>query len=164
MRPPGSGGILTCQLSSMPFWSLQGPRIPLSRSLSRVPRPCAFWTLALAVQLSAGCRHAKVPDGVSIQPVTGSVSIVIVNRNALDATLYVVHDGFRERLGTVTAATQSSFELPFARLGAGREFYLVADPIGGKQPARTETLQGLDGLVITWTLESDLRRSSVTTH
>ena len=120
--------------------------------------------LALAIFVCLGCRHARLPDGIGSQPASGSVSITVVNRNALDATLYVVHDGFRERLGTVTAATQASFELPFSRLGAGRDFYLVADPVGGRQPVRTEVVHGLDGLLVTWTLESDLRRSSITTQ
>jgi hypothetical protein len=120
--------------------------------------------ISLAVLANAGCHHAGQPDRGGPEPAAGSVSITVVNQNVLDATLYVVHDGFRERLGTVTAATRANFELPFVRLGAGREFYLVADPVGGKQPVRTEILQGLDGLLITWTLESDLRRSSVTTQ
>lgn len=90
--------------------------------------------------------------------------ITVVNHNALDATIYVIHDGIRERLGSAIAAMRLTVELPFSRLGAGRDFHLVADPVGGKQPVRTETLHALDGLVITWTLESDLRRSSVTTQ
>jgi hypothetical protein len=110
----------------------------------------------------SSCRHARGPDGVSSEPAAGSVSIAIVNNNALDVTIYLAHAGYRERLGTVTAATRATFDLPFRRLGAGRDFHLIADPLGGRQPVRTESLHPPDGSVVIWTLESDFRRSSVT--
>jgi hypothetical protein len=95
-------------------------------------------------------------------PTDGTVTIRIVNHNVLDMTLYVVHDSYRDRLGSVTAATTADFELPFRRLGAGREFRLLADPVGARTPVRTEILHAQDGQLVTWTLETDLRRSTVT--
>jgi hypothetical protein len=157
-------GILTSQLSSMPFWSPLRAQKALSRPRSATVRIGAWRLLLASVLVIPACQHARGPGGVVGEPVAGSVSIAIVNQNALDVTIYVAHDGYQERLGTVTAATRASFALPFSRLGAGREFHLVGDPVGGRQGVRTEVLHGLDGLVITWTLESDLRRSSVTVH
>lgn len=112
--------------------------------------------------LGTGCRHRSTSGTQTATPTDGSVTIRIVNHNVLDMTLYVVHDSYRDRLGSVTASTTTEFELPFRRLGAGREFQLLADPLGARTPVRTDILHPQDGQLVTWTLESDLRRSSVT--
>jgi hypothetical protein len=125
------------------------------------PRARAFSVTVALLLASGSCRHAPTPDHVSAGPLSGSVAIAIVNNNALDVTIYLAHAGYRERLGTVTAATKATFELAFRKLGAGRDFQLIADPLGGRQPVRTEVLHPPGGSLVTWTLESDLRRSSV---
>ena len=85
----------------------------------------------------------------------------IVNRSQLDAILYVVHDGTRDRLGAVTAATSANFTLRVRSLGAGGEFSLLADPVGSMRTTSTEILRANQGSVFTWTLETDFSRGSV---
>jgi hypothetical protein len=122
----------------------------------------AVLSLALVLLgLGSACRH-RVPSAQSTTPADGTVTIRIVNHNPLDMTLYVLHDSYRDRLGTVVAATTTDFELRLRTLGAGRVFQLLADPVGGREPTRSEMLHVQDGQLVTWTLETDLRRSTVT--
>lgn len=106
------------------------------------------------------CRHR---EGPTLRPLSdGQVTIKIVNNNSRDVVLYVVHTSYRDRLGLSTANTTNMFPLKFRNLGAGREFQLLADPVGSREPFRTEVLHPLDGQILTWTLESDFARSHLT--
>lgn len=119
--------------------------------------------LAVAALALSSCRKqvdtrllgAEVPENAAF-------TIKVVNQNLQDMVVYILHDGRRDRLGNATAATTTNFEFRLRRLGAGREFALQVDPIGGRQPVRTETYLARDGALVTWTLETDLRRSTVT--
>ena len=55
----------------------------------------------------------------------------------------------------------TEFTFSIRRLGAGREYYLLGDPIASPRTARTERLVAEDGQVVTWTLEDNLAKSSV---
>jgi hypothetical protein len=46
-------------------------------------------------------------------------------------------------------------------LGQGREVRLLGDPVGGHGAVSSETIVVQPGQSITWTLETDLRRSFV---
>ena len=120
--------------------------------------------LALLLVLSAvSCKkHVDLALPSAEVPENASFTIKIVNNNRLDVVLYVVHDSHRERLGQATASTTASFEFRLRRLGAGREFRLEADPVGSPNPVRTESFLARDAMILTWTLETDFRRSNVT--
>src|SRR6266511_331181 len=87
----------------------------------------------------------------------GEIALRVSNHNFLDVTIYVVHDGQRTRVGTVTGSSSQVFFLPFRLLGQGREIQLLGDPIGSTQLARTERLVVQPGQYIDWTLETELR-------
>jgi hypothetical protein len=61
----------------------------------------------------------------------------------------------------VTGSSSAVFFLPVRLLGQGREIELYGDAIGNDAYARTERLIVQRGQYIEWTLETDLRRSSV---
>jgi len=75
--------------------------------------------------------------------------------------IYVLHDGLHTRVGTVTGSSATVLFLPMRLLGHGREIELYGDAIGNEAYARTDILVVQPGQYIEWTLESDLRRSSV---
>ena len=75
--------------------------------------------------------------------------------------MYVLHDGQQTRVGMVTGSSSSLFYLPVRLLGQGRELQLLGDAIGSRDYAETEILIVQPGQYIEWTLETDLRRSSV---
>jgi len=85
----------------------------------------------------------------------------VTNHHWLDMTISVEHDGQRTRVGAVTAAASAEFVLPLRIFGVSREFRLVGEAIGSPEVVRTETLTIQPGQFIEWTLEHDLRRSSV---
>ena len=78
--------------------------------------------------------------------------------------MYVVHDGQRTRVGTVTATTTQEFDLSTRLLGSNRQVALIGDAVGSKEVVRTEVLTLQPGQYIEWTLENALKRSSVAVY
>jgi hypothetical protein len=125
---------------------------------------------ALCVLLAGtGCflfnRHPAHPADPRSAPrpgvSAGEFALDVTNHNFLDVVVYVLHDGQQTRVGTVTGSSSATFYLPARLLGQGREIQLVGHPIGGTDLAQSETIVVQPGQYIAWTLETDLRRSSV---
>lgn len=106
----------------------------------------------------AGSAHASATPPASS---AGEIALAVTNHNFLDVVVYVLHDGQQTRVGTVTGSSSAIFYLPGRLLGQGRELRLLGHPIGGTDLASTETIVVQPGQYIEWTLETDLRRSSV---
>jgi hypothetical protein len=120
--------------------------------------------VALALALAPGAACSRAPhldeERETIYRAETAVTIRVVNRSQLDATIYLVHDGTRDRLGTVTAASAASFPVRTRSLASG-EFVLLAEPIGARRRASTEGLSIAQGTTFTWTLDSDFSRGAV---
>ncbi len=121
--------------------------------MARFPRVLILG-IALATTACAGRHHSK-PEPVS------DIPLKVTNHNWLDVTIYVLHDGQRTRIGQVTGSTAQEFVLPWRLLGQSHELELLGEAIGSPAFARTEVLNIQPGQSIEWTLETDLRRSSV---
>jgi hypothetical protein len=106
-------------------------------------------------------RASKAPAAPAIDVPEGEIALTVTNHNYLDVVVYVLHDGLQTRVGTVTGSSSTVFFLPARLLGLGREIELYGDAIGNDAYARTERLIVQRGQYIEWTLETDLRRSSV---
>jgi hypothetical protein len=91
----------------------------------------------------------------------GEFALSVTNHNYLDVVIYILHDGQRSRVGTVTGSSSQLFYVPVRLLGMGHDLQLLGDAIGSPDFARTETLIIRPGQYVQWTLETDLRRSSV---
>jgi hypothetical protein len=115
------------------------------------------------VLLVAGCGQQRPANG-DVAPERGEISMVVQNNHWNDITLYLVHEGVSDRVGVVTAASTRSFVLPLRRFGTAGTFRLSAYQIGGDQYHVTELLPVQRDEHVTYTLESDLQRSSVTVH
>ena len=118
------------------------------------------------VLASASCARAKpvgTPPTSRQQPFQKQTTMMVENRNFQDVVIWVIHDGIRSRLGTVTATSSASFvmksevlrqagTLQFAAhaVGEGRRIF-VSDPIGVQPGQRVE-----------WVLESGFERSALT--
>ena len=134
----------------------------LSSGGSRMTRARISGLLVLAaVVFATGCFHKRsiIQDA---QFANGEITLVVVNHNWLDVAVYLVRGTARERIGTATAASTTQFVFPMRRLGAGGDFRLLADPVGGRRTFTSESLHGTDGDIVTWTLEDNLSRSTVT--
>lgn len=128
-----------------------------------MPRPrvvsAALW---LGVVCAPACAHHSAARRPAVPPTPPvDVALHVTNHHWLDMTISVEHDGQRTRVGAVTAAASAEFVLPMRVFGVAREFRLVGEAIGSPEIVRTETLTIQPGQFIEWTLEHDLRRSSV---
>jgi len=103
----------------------------------------------------------KDEESTVVEGPEGEIALNVTNHNYLDVVVYVIHDGVRTRIGTVTGSSSTVFFLPGRLLGQGREIQLYGDAIGNDTYARTDILVVQRGQYIEWTLETDLQRSSV---
>ncbi len=132
--------------------------ITLERSSYTRSLAAAFALLVLA---PACARHRHTATSSAVRVPEGEVALRVDNHHWLDVVIYVLHDGQRTRIGIVTATSSETFIFPARLLGQAREIQLLGDAIGEPGGIRTETLVIQPGQYIEWTLESDLRRSSV---
>jgi len=122
------------------------------------------WSLAaVVVCLQAGCAqgHKTAAPQAAIKIPQTEFALRVTNHNYLDVVLYVLHDGLQTRVGTVTGSSAQTFLLPARLLSHSGEIRLYGDPVGNDEYALTEVLVVEPGQYIEWTLETDLRRSSV---
>jgi len=103
----------------------------------------------------------KDEESTVLESPEGEIALNVTNHNYLDVVVYVLHDGIQTRVGTVTGSSSTVFFLPTRLLGQGREIQLYGDAIGNDSYARTDIIVVQRGQYIEWTLETDLRRSSV---
>jgi hypothetical protein len=132
---------------------------------SRV-RTLGRWAMLAALLVAApACfvfnRGRKATPSPAIDVPEGEIALSVTNHNYLDVVVYVLHDGLQTRVGTVTGSSSTAFFLPPRLLGQAREIRLYGHAIGSDAYARTDILVVQRGQYIEWTLETDLRRSSV---
>jgi hypothetical protein len=109
----------------------------------------------------ASCAHHTFPDTGPRPSGKTDIPLEITNHNWLDVIVSVVHDGQSTRVGTAEGSSSTSFDLPDRLIGQGREIRLIGHPIGGSGSVITETIVVQPGQWVEWTLETDLKRSSV---
>lgn len=122
----------------------------------------SFWCGAMLVAALAGCR-SKDP-ATSAEPALDPdtpVPVEIENHYHGDVVIYLAQGSQRQRLGMVTALSNASFSFPWRRLSVTGTSRLVAYPIAGSRAYPSEPLYVQPGQYISWTLESDLDRSSL---
>jgi hypothetical protein len=112
--------------------------------------------LFLAVACHPTPAATPTPTG-SAEP----VALTVRNHHWADVRVYAIHGGVRERLGLVPAASSRRFELPSRILSAGASIRLEASPVGGAHGFTSENILVRPGQVVTWTLETELARSTV---
>jgi len=119
--------------------------------------------IALAASMLAGCRGSQFPKDVApaLGSETQSVVLQVENHNWADIIIYVVHDGRRTRLNSVTATRNASLIIPPNLIGQVGDLQLVARRVGAYDRYVSQPLSVRLGSTIVLTLESDLARSSV---
>jgi hypothetical protein len=114
--------------------------------------------LAIAVVLS-GCTKHRVNDDLDTDVAS---TLEVVNHHWGDVDIYVVHDGQRTRVGSVTASGEESFVLAKSMTSAGGSLQLVAHAVGSNGAISSETIASRPGgMQITWTLENNLTRATL---
>lgn len=120
----------------------------------------AILSLGLASAIVGCATRGTIRDPAApLQP--EPVTLEVSNHNWLDMAIYVVNGSQRIRVMTVVSTNVASVVLPRHLLGHGREIRLQADPIGESRRFTSERVFAYPGSTISWTLETDLRRSNV---
>ena len=114
--------------------------------------------VVVAMLAGISCSHHRRPTAAAPP---ADITLQVTNHNWLDVTIYVLHDGVRTRVGLVTASSNQAFALSARMLGLSHELMLIGEAVGSPDIARTDVLSVRPGQLIEWTLETDLRRSSV---
>jgi hypothetical protein len=91
---------------------------------------------------------------------TDVVTLNVINHHPLDVVIFNIRQGYRERIGDVTAASRGAFRLHLRRY-PGNEVQFFADPVGRSQGITSDVLHLFPGQSADWTLETDLARSSI---
>jgi hypothetical protein len=119
--------------------------------------------ILLAAATLAGCRGSQFPEDVVPELASDAQSLVleVQNHNWADIIIYVVHDGRRTRLNSVTATKNSSLIIPPNLIGQVGNLQLIARRVGAYDRYVSPQISVRTGSTIVLTLESDLSRSSV---
>jgi hypothetical protein len=117
--------------------------------------------LVLLAALLTGCAHRSSSSVEAVPPPEGDWTLTINNRHWLDVSIYVMYDGGRAHVGSVSATRAETYTLPFRMISSGRTVRLEANPIGATRTVRTDALAVQSGQHVEWTLETGLERSSV---
>ncbi|MDQ3137077.1 MAG: hypothetical protein M3Q93_05770 [Gemmatimonadota bacterium] len=118
-------------------------------------------SLLLAAALT-GCGSKT--DQTSAEPQVDPNTPVLVeveNHYQGDVIIYLSQGAQRQRLGMVSALSSAEFSFPWRRLSLSGTSRLVAYPIAGSQTHSSDQLHVQPGQSISWTLEGDLDRSSL---
>lgn len=115
----------------------------------------------MVVGIVAGCAHRRVSDGYQ-----GSVdsTVHVENHHWGDVNIFLIHDGQRTRLGTVTAASDATFTIPWRIIGSAGQLQLEAHAIALPGALDSETMSYRAGMQINWTLESNLERATLSIY
>lgn len=123
----------------------------------------ATLTALLLTTALASC-HSKGADP-SVEPDPDAQVLVEVESHYQgDVIVYLVTGSTRDRLGTVTALSRAEFSFPYRRLQMSSNTRLLAYPLAGAQAYLSDPLLVQPGQYVSWTLESDLRRSSLAVY
>jgi hypothetical protein len=122
----------------------------------------AVLTLSAAlIAACAGRKHAEPASNPETNLALPAIELAIANHNWLDVVVFVVHGGQRTRLTTVTAAKSASTLIPEFTLRNQGHIRLLAHAVGNPETFTSEVIVVRAGMRIEWTLETDLKRSSV---
>jgi hypothetical protein len=120
------------------------------------------WTAAVALAaVTAGCHSRSSSDHPAPDP-NAPVPVEVESHYWGDVVIYLVTGSAKQRLGTVTAMSTATFTFRYGRLSPGGSTRLFAYPIAGARGLTSEPLNVQPGQSISWTLENDLDRSSLT--
>ena len=94
--------------------------------------------LAIAVPARAASVRMNVDSTKSVD--TLKTTVEVRNQAFLDAVVYVVRDGFPQRLGVATGNTTAKFVLPSYLTRGLNSFTFIIHPIGGRRNSVTDEI------------------------
>lgn len=119
-------------------------------------------TLAAVITMAAlmtGCASGGQEQGIDAPVQSERVTLTVENQNWQDATIYIVGNGPRIRLGTVATNDSDRFEVPPTLRSQGT-IQLAVHLIGSSATEITEPIMVNGGSDIRWTIQNHLALSS----
>lgn len=118
--------------------------------------------LAMAALAGGGCAHgnAAVENAGLMEDDDDRTVVRVTNNNWSDMTVYLLRDGLRRRLGTVTSQTTDTFVVPTYLMTTSGRVHLLADPIGSRNAFASPPIIINPGQRAEWQLENSLALSS----
>lgn len=118
------------------------------------------WLAVLAVaSVLSGCNKHHFNDDIGLD---NESTLQVVNHHWSDVDIYLVHDGQRTRVGSVTASADANFVLSKTMTSGGGTLQLLAHGVGSNSNISSETIAARPGgMQLTWTLENNLTRATL---
>jgi hypothetical protein len=117
-----------------------------------------LFTLLLIVCVATSCSRNKPSDALGSE---SESTLHVENQHYGDVDIYVIHDGSRSRVGTVTATTEQTFTLSPRVIGTVGTMQLLAHGVGSTGSLSSEQFAIRPGMQINWTLDSRLTRATL---
>jgi len=133
--------------------------MPMLRSKSTITTAGFLW---LTVLPACGLFSRQSDEDTS--PAKSEVSLQVDSHHWSDIVVYLMNGGQSQRLGTVAGLSTIHIVLPYRQLATGGKVRLRAYPVGGGASFTSEDVFVQAGQGITWTLESDLARSTLSVY
>jgi hypothetical protein len=118
-----------------------------------------LFALLLIVCVATSCSRNRRPSD-ALDSDTES-TLHVENQHYGDVDIYVIHDGSRSRIGTVTATTEQTFTLNPRIIGTVGTMQLIAHGVGTAGSLSSEQFAIRPGMQISWTLDSRLARATL---
>jgi hypothetical protein len=96
-----------------------------------------------------------------VSPEDSETVLEIENHHWSDIVVYLMNGTQSQRLGTVSGASTDRFVFPYRDLATGGKVRLRAHPVGGRGSFTSEDVVIQSGQGLKWTLEGDLKRSTL---
>jgi len=121
----------------------------------------SLWLLPACGLFSSQTSDAE--DAVAPEA-RGEVTVQVESHHWSDIVVYLMNGTQSQRLGLVAGLSTAEFVLLYRQLATGGKVRLRAQPVGGQGSFTSEEVVIQSGQGLKWTLESNLRRSSLAVY
>jgi hypothetical protein len=115
--------------------------------------------LLLIVSVATSCSHGSKPS--DNMEGGADATLHVENHHYGDVDIFVVHNGSRTRVGSVTASSEQTFTLNSRVIGTVGTLQILAHGIGEAGSLSSEQFSIRPGMQISWTLDSNLSRATL---
>ncbi len=117
----------------------------------------------LCFAATTACRSARHSQE-SVSPENSETVLEVENHHWSDIVVYLMNGNQSQRLGMVSAVSTDRFVFPYRQLATGGKVRLRAHPVGSRGSFTSEDVLIQSGQGLKWTLEGDLKRSTLVVY
>jgi hypothetical protein len=117
----------------------------------------------LCMTATSACGSA-LHSKSSPSPANSEVLLEVENHHWSDIVVYLMNGGQSQRLGMVGGVSTNNFVFSYRQIATGGRVRLRAHPVGGEDSFTSEDVSIQSGQGLKWTLESDLKRSTLSVY